>query len=336
MASTAEASPEPIPIPPIFRNFTVDQPRKGLWGLSFADIFHIKNHIRQQPAGADPGDILEDVDQFRNFLKADPIIDGPRWSPSRVLGEGGYGIVGLWQLKDENGEVQDEMVVKEWNYDDRLEVPGRRGLAKEAVIQYQMNRRRGARALAPILRHLKFVQDPNDRNNHKWRTYSEFCPNGDLARLATRYRAWGKYLPETFLWHVFHSLARVAREMARRPWVDYEDMEVFPNGWFLLHFDLKPPNVLIGKRRARPQETGGSSTADGDSPSAKRSRPNEEGDGAQVAATDNFPAIKVHDFGLADFTASNDADNPDEFFWSGTPGYKPPVSWTQIAMLGLC
>jgi serine/threonine protein kinase len=185
---------------------------------------------------------------FMDYLCSEPLVDADLWRPVRPLGHGGFGHVGLWHHKDQAGAVRDEMVIKEWPWDGgALDVPGQRGLAKEAVYQYQLNERNCQNV--PTLRHFKYVHEPQNSGSDRYRTYSEFCPYGDLERLAMRYRAWGQYLPETFLWHVFYSMANVAREMSRPPWVNYSNMKNFPDDWSMIHFDIKPENILLSRKR---------------------------------------------------------------------------------------
>ena len=74
-------------IPTIFTYYRVDKPRANIWSLSLTDLFHVNNSIPYEQVG------------HRAFLKTDPLIDGARWSPNRILGKGGFGLVGLWQLK---------------------------------------------------------------------------------------------------------------------------------------------------------------------------------------------------------------------------------------------
>jgi serine/threonine protein kinase len=252
-----------------------------------------------------------------DFLCSEPLVDADLWRPVRPLGRGGFGHVGLWHHKDQTGAVRDEVVIKEWPRDEMLEVQGRRGLVKEAVYQYQLNQRNCQNV--PTLRQFKYVHDPRNPPNDRYRTYSEFCPYGDLGRIAMRYRAWGRYLPETFLWHVFHSMANVAREMSRPPWVNYTNMKNFPDNWSMIHFDLKPENILIGRKR-RPDEAGYASP-----PPQSVLRPNLVDGHADLEPNDDFPPIKVTDFGLADITGAEDPQNPYNFFRTGTPAFMPPV-----------
>ena len=120
--------------------------------------------------------------------------------------------------------------------------------------------------------------------------------------------------------------------MSCGPWINYDDMSAFGSCYFMLHLDLKPPNVLIGKSR-RQEEMEESSTSEGNTSPGKRRRLDDDGDSAKLTLPDHFPAIKVHDFGLAEITAVDDDDDPMQYFSSGSPAYKPPVSRTMSGVV---
>lgn len=122
---------------------------------------------------------------FMDYLCSEPLVDADLWRPVRPLGHRGFGHVGLWHRKDQTGVVKDEMVINEWPPDEVLELQGRKGLAKEAVYQYQLNQRNCENV--PTLRQFKCLFDPNNPPTGRYRTYSEFCPYGDLDRVAMRY-----------------------------------------------------------------------------------------------------------------------------------------------------
>ena len=242
------------------------------------------------------------------LLLMDPHVDADKWKPVRILGEGGFGAVSLWHSKDDDGNVEDEIVIKETAQNARLELPSMPGLAREAVLQYELNRK--GCASVPRLRRYRFL-DHAQPERRKYRFYFEFCPYGDLHRLIIRYRAWQRPLPELFLWEVFQALAEVACAMDRIDQSDDDDDEEddggrekfhffdfdrdqrYPDEYYMLHLDLKPRNVLLGKRK-RDAELEGSS-----------------------ALTVDYPSAFVSDFGLAHITGERDDRNPRNFMRTG-------------------
>ena len=233
------------------------------------------------------------------FLSSNPnIIDGNTWSVVRPLGSGGFGMVGLWHAVDAEGNVVDEMAIKQAR---ALEVSDisrtRRGLAREAVYQYQLNERNTENVVR--LRRYKYY-----RGEQKYRFYLEYCPHGDLERLRYRYRNWGTLLPELFLWHVFHSLAEAIASM-EGPWVEFITGRHHDPLWNMLHLDLKPQNVFLSEP------------------------PNVEPD-SEADPTSDYPGVKVGDFGLSAITGGSDDRNPDDFWIRGTEGYLPPVGFLQV------
>lgn len=233
-----------------------------------------------------------------NFLDSTPGNEqmNSSWQPVRGLGKGGFGIVGLWQQIDRRGHVNDEVAIKET---ERRPDSRSRGfltrdpsLAREAAIMQQLNDAEERRDWKPknILRLRSFKYFPSAE---KWRFFLEFARHGDLHKLLYNYRGWNTYLPEEFLWHVFHSLAKAAVIMEEGPFTDLESQQ--PTGWSVVHFDIKPENIYM----APP---------------------------TRDAGFPDYPTIKVADFGLAELTGEDDELNPAVYQTYGTEGYMPPVS----------
>lgn len=219
------------------------------------------------------------------------------WRPVRPLGEGGYGIVGLWQKFDKNDTVIDSMAIKQQKYRSTPEsqayfTVGDEGLAMEATLMVQLNETEDRNIIR--LRGFK-----NNSFNKLWRFYFEFAPWGDMRILKNNYRAWNTYLPEEFLWHVFHGLANAAYGLAESSFEDTETGENYKEGEaVVVHFDLKPENVFLGDPIDEPR-----------------------------IHFQNYPTVKLADFGLARLTHRDDYYNPRHYRNLGTQGYRPPVRY---------
>ena len=85
------------------------------------------------------------------------------------------------------------------------------------------------------------------------------------------------------------------------PWKTFDahkgTMDDLPSNQFLLHLDIKPENILL--------------TGDPDDPSA-------------TVAGGYYPHVKLADFGLAQLTALQMAENPKSFWNRGTHFFRPP------------
>jgi serine/threonine protein kinase len=242
---------------------------------------------------------FKDSWKMMGFLFSSPNIgDDLHWEVVKPLGKGGFGQVGLWQAREKvNGDVVDEIAVKQarrlhHTYDADSSKPG---LAKEAWWQNQINQNGCDDIL--YLRRYKFYQ-----NDNLYRLYMEYCPYGDLDRLRYRYRAYGKYLPELFLWHLFSALASAIRAMEEGPFTNPANDTILPVDSYMLHMDLKPSNVFLGYT------------------------PEENDQSIDPTLTSRYPSIKVSDFGLADVTGEEDDTNVKDFWNRGTTHFHPPVS----------
>jgi len=216
--------------------------------------------------------------------------DDQDWRPIRALGRGGYGLVGLWQKFDEKGTVLDSIAIKQQEYSATDE----NGLSYEARLMQHLN---GANCKNIIK--LRCFRD--HQLEKRWRYYLEFAPFGNLHDLKINYMAWNTYLPEEFLWHVFHGLATAGLQLGDTEYLGYRDGEGYAlrEDHYMLHFDLKPQNVGLG-------------------------------DLVDEMPThfSNYPVAKVMDFGLARITSPHDQHNPRGYWDLGTAGYKPPVRWS--------
>ncbi len=233
---------------------------------------------------------------FSNFLDSTPANErmDDSWQPVRALGKGGFGMVGLWEKRSRKGNIMDSIAIKEMRRDLNRDSHLQRDptLAREAVMMHQLNaaeQGRGWQTRNNILRLRSFKFFPA---MNKWRFYLEFAEHGDFYKLMSSYRVWDTYLPEEFLWHTFHSLAKVALVMEQGPFIHPESLE--PNNGPVLHLDIKPENIFMGK------------------PDKK-------------ALFAKYPTIKVADFGLSEMTDEDDPDNP-MLYRKGTLDHMAPVS----------
>lgn len=230
------------------------------------------------------------------------------WLLERLLGAGAFGRVGLWVRRDENGQIIDEMAIKEQDYEETCIWD--KGVPEEAIYNKLMNRdgieniqqMRGFKSFRapadnPVLRYAGEYRD------RRWRYYFEYAPYGSLERLITRYRAWNQYLPESFLWHVFDSLAQILvtfNETA--PDVKEHKIGMVRAADRLVHFDIKPDNIFLGYE----QPFNGEDHKYG-------------GHQSNV-----YPMVKIGDFGVSSLTSDKDRENPWRLWGTGTRYYMPP------------
>lgn len=228
-----------------------------------------------------------------NFLDSTPgheQMEHDSWEPVRILGAGGFGLVGLWQKVDWDGAVQDEIAIKEMKASIYGQCSVSNRSAREAIIMKQLNdAERNVNPGATNILRLRGYK--NFLTAQRWRLYLEYAPYGDLHSLIYCYKAWDVYLPEEFLWHVFYALAKVTALMKEGPFTDFETEK--PTNWSVVHFDIKPANVYMGKCDEK-------------------------------ADFPNYPTIKLADFGLAQLSGQDDGRNPSSFRM-GTPAFEPPV-----------
>lgn len=218
------------------------------------------------------------------------------WVAEGHAGEGAHGSVVHWIRKDDDGVLVDEMAIKTIAYDENEDLGGIEGLNEEAVLHSQLNTV-GCENVA----HLRGFKYFGEQRHSKF--FLEYLHNGDLERLRLRYKAWNTYLPEVFLWHLFHSLAKAACAMDTRGiWFNMVKNQPYPHNQSMVHVDIKPPNILVGKE----------------------SQATEDSTVKEISLM--YPTIKLADFGLAQITGPGDKNNPRYFMDFGTDHFIPPVS----------
>ncbi|KAI9805875.1 MAG: hypothetical protein M1825_000489 [Sarcosagium campestre] len=147
----------------------------------------------------------------------------PGWRGKRPLGKGGEGITGLWVRENDQGIVEEEIVIKDIFSQD----PGSN--TREAKIMRRLQKS-GSIYIPRLLK---------CRKGSRVRMYLEFCRHRDLGELWTRYRRWRQYFPEAFLWYVLLALCEAALVMK-------EGHPKATNWMEIVHRDIKMQNVLLG------------------------------------------------------------------------------------------
>lgn len=199
-------------------NYTVRKPQSQQGDLN--DEWYEQRHRRG--AWGNPRRITA-----REFILRYPMIEDNRdadkeWGPVRLLGKGGFGLVGLWEKRDNDNKAVDRVAIKQAKVlEDKSLYLGDSPplLLKEAVVHHDLNTK-NADAF-PWLRRYKYqpVQPAlatRFRVPDAQRMYLEFCEHGDLDGLRSKYRLWDQYLPELFLWRLFYQLA-VAGDALHEP-----------------------------------------------------------------------------------------------------------------------
>lgn len=123
------------------------------------------------------------------------------------------------------------------------------------------------------------------------------------------YKAFNRYLPELFLWHVFDSLATALCAL------DFKDDPHFRRMALvhILHLDVKPQNILLGYEDAYDKRRIG-----------RLRNLALQGDGAKQLPL--YPSIKLADFRLAEFSHNEQRCLQGKDLQDvGTWGFRPPV-----------
>lgn len=254
----------------------------------------------------------------RHLLFDNDDTEDDLWGPIRPLGQGSFGNVALWQKRDDQNRIVDEVVCKETEFDlltssnprDRGEVDSESNtrLTREAAIHRDINRK--PLGASPHLRRYKVISDDTPHTPERYgrcRYYLEFGRYGTLAHLIRLYQCWDTYLPEVFVWHVFQNLAKACEALRGCPPKDTkaldcrdsrgEDFSDIREDLFCLHLDVKPANILLGY-------------------------PHQGQD---------YPSALLHDYGISVYTSHSGrgpVQNPRKMWFKRTSGYEPPVSLT--------
>jgi hypothetical protein len=158
--------------------------------------------------------LLNSKGKDRDLLINDPDIEedeiqNGRWEPKRVLGEGGFGCVALYEKKVD-GRIVDSMALKESKYSQLNAYDGVEGITNEAVYQYSLNMLKDSHSL--LLRRYKYLS-----RQKRTRMYLEYG-HCDLNVLRRRYRhgisICPKYSFGKFSYHSRKQLTRWRKDMS--------------------------------------------------------------------------------------------------------------------------
>ena len=271
--------------------------------------------------GANGGEVLL-------FSDHDISNDGQTWVPHHIVGQGGFGIAGLWQKINSSGNVIDETVIKqlhqytsqnqklrEMQYKVRTEASVNRDAQRQAEDLLQAEDQQNTTA-SPEHSILHIRNYKYNRRCNTCRFYSIYAPHSTLEDLLRRYKCWNEFLPELFIWHLAYSLAKAIKALSVSPHPsslvhshpDFEQDD-YSKKCFILHLDLKTDNILLDYA---PLEDDEIDNMYKDFTSG-RANPNNP--------IHSYPSIKLADYGLSEYAGSR---NKLSDFKGGTDGFRPP------------
>jgi serine/threonine protein kinase len=215
--------------------------------------------------------MTSDLDYYNEAAEAEAGAEEGEWTPFQLLGAGSFGRVGQWRKANGKGEVLDEIALKQSHrifYEDGGNPINVRDGYDEAIIQtaLQQKERRQIAVAGPKDENdfTSFVEaDPHILNIRRYkysameklnRLYLEVARHGTLWDLIDNYQAFNQPMPDTFLWHMFHSLALGIQTMAgplEKDAFEYERRKVLDKAdWrtvddFILHCNIKSENIML-------------------------------------------------------------------------------------------
>lgn len=228
--------------------------------------------------------------------------DNYSWECTGILGQGAFGIVGLWQQIGHDGRTMDSVAVKQVERDRDARVveckdstSGTYKVPMEALIMYEM---RGTPTVCG-LRSLKRY----DGREKTWRIFQEYCSGGTVRDMIKVYQEWNRKnpkdqrrIPRVYVWYVLYGLAKALVAMDRGGMCRQMVHKRADALSYVLHLDIKDINVLLGA-------------------------------GPLDGPLKMWPTVKVCDWGLARVTSDHDSSNCDNYYGTGTPSWFPPEQW---------
>lgn len=194
---------------------------------------------------------VQGADQHAYYRKhhfvTGPIRPGTRgWKGAWILGQGGYGMAGLWVQLDEDDNVIDRIVGKQvqlgpaeyWDFTfwkGRTQIQERANGVDLVTLDHTAPMEGSITQDVGDNPHIVNYRGRTefDRQNRSYKIFTGYAPHGDLLKLIERYQMNGQHFPEPFLWYVLLALARAATHL------------VDENGTITVHRDIKPGNVFF-------------------------------------------------------------------------------------------
>ena len=229
--------------------------------------------------------------------------DRDAWIPHEVLGQGTFGVAGVWKKHAKNGVVVDETVIKqELRYDRtreiwptvRNETSINRDAQRNADELYDPEDAKGGRHSTLHIRQYRYNQ-----LSETCRYYSISAPHYTVLDLISRYKVKHTYIPELFLWHLFYSLAKAiyALDDVHHSSLLHESAQeyhLWSQHCCILHLDIKPENIFLDYAPIGDEEID----------AMYRSTDSIDDSGKDSVRT--YPVIRLVDFGLSKYVGPQD------------------------------
>ncbi|CAD0114064.1 unnamed protein product [Aureobasidium uvarum] len=214
---------------------------------------------------------------------------GQKWQWVEKLGEGGEAAAHLWARVDVDQKVVERVVIRNTQISSSQLIKGgpHDGEWRELHVQQRLAPNGSLdTCTVPIL-----AVERMHGYKKGWRTYMHYYSKGDLSKVINKHTELGERpLPESFLWFVFHRMAKALvamDETFREPGKEHP---------VIIHRDIKPSDILMG-------------------------HPGSLGKDVDWVL---YPPAYMGDFGFC-YLTSND-NSWTKKLGSGTKGYIPPES----------
>ena len=195
----------------------------------------------------------------RLFLDSEPKWRsrlGPGWVGTKILGLGSFGVVGLWEYEGHASTTPriTQVVVKmsEAKLPDFTEI---QPFPKSKIDEGITLKRLAVCGSQHIVRIYggNRLGDRFGEMGEVVKLFLEYCPNGDMGIFLSKYETEPLApLAEVDVWAIFHCMALGLAVMARGTEdVDKPEWCGREKNVELVHFDLKPNNIFLGRRDQR-------------------------------------------------------------------------------------